>query len=83
MSATRTEIDQLLESLTEKYLRQVRDFVKVLVQEPEELTEQEQDELPKGEEEFRRGEWVKWQDVRRRDVGSSSFPERSSILSKG
>ncbi|MFQ6030783.1 MAG: DUF2283 domain-containing protein [Dehalococcoidia bacterium] len=36
--------------------------------EAEDLTEEEHEELIRGEEEFRRGEWVKWEDVRRRDV---------------
>ena len=68
MASTKKEIHLLLESLTEKELRQVRGFVKVLLKEPEELTEQESQELAEGEEEFRRDDWVKWQDVRRQDV---------------
>ncbi len=68
MSGIRTEVQQLLESLMEKDLYQVRDFVKLLMKEPEELTEEECEDVRKGEEEFRRGDWVRWQDVRRRDV---------------
>lgn len=68
MSAVREELDQLLELLPEEELTQVRDFVKVLLAEPEELTEEEWQELREGEEEIRRGEWVRWEDVRRKDV---------------
>ena len=68
MSAIREELSQLLATLPEKDLNQVRDFVKVLLQEPEDLTEDEWREVNKGKEEFRRGEWVRWEDVRRTDV---------------
>ena len=68
MSATREEIDRLLGSLTEKDLGQVRSFVKVLLRPPEEISEEELEELHKGEEEFRRGDWVRWKEIRRRDV---------------
>jgi hypothetical protein len=68
MSATREELQRLLESLPEEELPQVRDFVKVLLEEPEDLTEEEWRELCEGEEEIRRGEWVWWEEVRRKDV---------------
>ena len=68
MTAIRDELHQLVESLPEEDLTQVRDFVKVLLEEPEELTQEEWQEVREGEAEFRRGEWVKWQDVRRKDV---------------
>ncbi len=65
MSATRDELNQLLESLPEEELAQVLDFVKVLLEEPEDLTDTEWDEVRKGEEEIKRGQWVRWKDVRR------------------
>ena len=68
MSATRKEINQLLGSLTEKDLGQVRSFVKVLLRPPEEISEEELQEVRKGEEEFLRGDWVRWEEVRRKDV---------------
>ena len=68
MSATRKEIDQLLGSLTEKDLRKVRSFVNVLLRPPEKISEEELQEVRKGEEEFRRGDWVRWEDVRPRGV---------------
>ena len=49
MSATRKEINQLLESLTEKDLRKVRSFVKVLLRTPEKISEEELQEVRKGE----------------------------------
>jgi len=68
MTAIRDELHQLVESLPEEDLTQVRDFVKVFLEEPDELTKEEWQEVREGEEEFRRGEWVKWHDVRRKDV---------------
>ena len=68
MSATRNEINQLLGSLTEKDLRKVRSFVKVLLRPAEKISEEELQEVRKGEEEFRRGDWVRWEDVRTRSV---------------
>lgn len=68
MSTTREELNKLLDSLPEEELAQVRDYVKVLMEEPEELTDEEWREVLEGEEEFRRGEWVNREAVRRTDV---------------
>lgn len=68
MSATREELHRLLQSVPEKDLTEVRDFVKVLLEEPDDLTEEERQDVREGEEEIRRGEWVRWKDVRRKDV---------------
>lgn len=68
MSALREELHQLLESLPEEELSQVRDFVKMLRKEPEDLTERERQDAREGEEEIRRGEWVWWEEVRRKGV---------------
>ncbi len=68
MSSIRDELYQLVESLPDGDLSQVLDFVRVLVAEPEKLTEKERRVVRKGEEEVRRGEWVKWEDIRRDDV---------------
>ena len=40
----------------------------VLLQKPEELTEDEAKEFREGEAEIERGEWVRWEDVKREDV---------------
>ena len=68
MTAIRDEIHQLVEVLIDDQLAEVRDFLKVLAKEPEELTDEEWDEVLEGEEEFRRGEWVTWESIRRKDV---------------
>ena len=68
MMSTVNEIQHLLESLTGEELRQVHGFVKVLLQESKDLTEQQWEGVAQGEEEFRRDQWVKWQNVRRQDV---------------
>ncbi len=68
MSTTRDELYKLLESLPDEKLSQVGDLVKVLVEEPDELTESEWAEVHKGEEEIQHGEWVRWEDVKRQDV---------------
>lgn len=68
MSAVRDEIIELLGSLTEEELRQVGAFVKVLLRGPEKITEKEWQEVRQGEEEFQQGDWVRWEDIRRKDV---------------
>ena len=68
MAAIRDEVHQLVEALVDDKLAEVRDFLKVLAKEPEELTDEEWKEVLEGEEELRRGEWVRWESVRRKDV---------------
>ena len=68
MSATKEELHSLVESLAEEELDEVRDFLEVRLREPEDLTEEGRRELQLGEEQFRRGEWVRWKDIRRREV---------------
>ncbi len=68
MSTKQEELYQLLESLPEEELSQVTDFVKVLLAEPEELTQEEWKQVREGEKEFEEGNWVRWKDVQRKDV---------------
>ena len=68
MTLVREELNRLLRSLSEEELCEVRDFVKVLSLEPEDLSEEDLREVIEGEEQFRRGEWEKWHDVKRRNV---------------
>ncbi len=68
MSNSREQLNQLLRSLVDEDLEEVLSFVKVLLSEPDELTEKEWREVKKGEEEVRRDEWVRWEDVKRSDV---------------
>ena len=64
MSTTIQEMHRLLEALPEEELVEVRDFVKVLLDEPEDLTERELRNVQRGEEEFRKGEWAGWEKIR-------------------
>lgn len=68
MTTTRDEIYELLESLPDENLEDVRNFVMVLLSEPDNLTEDEWQEVRKGEEEVRQGKWVTWEDIKRTDV---------------
>ena len=65
---TKEELHGLLESLPESGLEEVRDLMVVHSKEPEDLTEDEAKELREGEAEVERGEWVRWEDVKREDV---------------
>jgi len=62
---TKGKIIEQLESLSDKEVSQVLDFIKLIRQQPEELTEREGEEIKAGQEEFARGEWSRWKDVRR------------------
>ena len=68
MSTIRHDLHQLVDLLSEAELIQVYDLAKMLLVEPDDLTESEVEEVAKGEEEVRRGEWVRWEDVKRTDV---------------
>ncbi len=65
---TKEELHGLLESLPESRLEEVRDLMRVLLEESDSLTEDEERELREGQKEVERGEWVWWKDVRREDV---------------
>ena len=68
MYAIREEVHRLVEALSDEDMAGVRDFLNVLMREPLELTDEEWQEVSDGEEEFRKGEWVRWEDVIRTDV---------------
>ena len=61
MYAIREEVHRLVEALGDEELAEVRDFLNVLMREPVELTGEERQEVSEGEEEFRKGEWVRWE----------------------
>ena len=65
---TKEELHTLLDSLPESELDQVHNFMLVLLQEPEDLSEDDAKEFREGEAEIERGEWVWWKDVKREDV---------------
>ena len=48
MSTMREELHRLVESLSEDELSEVREFAKLLLKEPDELTEDERGEVKKG-----------------------------------
>jgi hypothetical protein len=62
---TKGKIIEQIESLSDEEVSQVLDFIKLLREQPEELTEREREEIKAGQEEFARGEWSRWKDVRR------------------
>ena len=62
---TKGKITEQLEGLSQEEVSQVLDFIKLLREQPEELTDHEHEEVKAGREEFARGEWSRWQDVRR------------------
>ena len=64
MYAIREEVHRLVEALGDEELPEVRDFLNVLTREPVELTAEEWQEVSEGEEDFRKGDWVRWKAVR-------------------
>ena len=54
-----------LEGLSEDELSEVLKFVKLLQGQSEELSNEELQEVREGQEEFRRREWVRWEDIKR------------------
>ena len=65
---TKEELHSLLESLPESGREQVHSLMVVLLQESEELSEDDARDFEEGEAEVRRGDWVRWEDVKREDV---------------
>ena len=62
---TKGKIVEQIESLSDEEVSQVLDFIKLLREQPEKLTEREREEIKAGQQEFARGEWSRWEDVRR------------------
>ena len=53
---TKGKIIEQIESLSDEGVSQVLDFIKLLREQPEELTEREREEIKAGQEELARGE---------------------------
>lgn len=68
MTALKEELIRQLDSLSDRELAEVLDFVRVLQQEPEDLSPEEAEELRTSRAEVARGEWVRWKDTKRPDV---------------
>ena len=65
---SKEELLKRLDNLSEEEISQVLNFINLLQELPEELGKGEIEEIRAGQEEFARGEWVRWEDVRRKDV---------------
>jgi len=65
MAKLEEQLLQDLRRLPPADLDAVRDFIRVLLEEPEKLTPEERAEVEAGENEIARGEYVRWDDVRR------------------
>lgn len=59
---------QKLEGLSPAALEEVLAFVRILQQEPEELSPDEAAEVEKGRREVTEGQWTRWRDIKRKDV---------------
>ena len=57
-------IEQLA-GLSEQEMAEVLKFVRLLQGKPEKLSTEELAEVREGQDELRRGEWARWQDVKR------------------
>ena len=68
MIPLKEELIQRLNELSDQDLAEVLDFVRVLQEEPEELSPEESAQLRASREEVARGEWARWQDIKRPDV---------------
>lgn len=68
MSAVKEELRQVLEQLSEEESRIVLKFAQWLVDQEEELTQEELALLQQGEEQFAKGEFTWWRDVKRTEV---------------
>jgi len=64
-NATKEKIIEQIESLSNEEISQVLDYIRLLREQPEEPTKQELQEIKAGQEEFARGEWSRWKDIRR------------------
>jgi len=62
---TKEKIIEQIESLSNEEISQVLDYIRLLREQPEGLTKQELQEIEAGQEEFARGEWSRWKDIRR------------------
>jgi len=68
MSVVKEELKNLIQELSETESRLVLKFARWLVEQEDELNEEEVALLRRGEEQFERGEYVWWRDVKRTEV---------------
>ena len=68
MSTIKEELKRVLEQLSEEESRIILKFAQWLVEQEEELTPEELTLLKRGEEQFAKGEFAWWRDVKRTEV---------------
>ena len=78
--ATREEVHRLVDRLADRLLPEAANFIRVIMREPDDLTENELREFELGREEFRRGEFVQWPDNKRADVRALLVKTRRPLL---
>ncbi len=66
--AIREEIHRLVDAVPDEELDEVRESILELLREPADLTDCEKRDFKAGLAELRRGEWVWWEDAKRKDV---------------
>ena len=66
--ATREEVHRLVDQLSDRLLPEAANFIRVIMREPDDLTDEELREVELGEDELQRGEFVRWPDNKRTDV---------------
>ena len=68
MSTVKEEIRRVLEQLSDEQSRVILKFAQWLAEQEEELTQEELALLQQGEEQFAKGEFAWWRDVKRTEV---------------
>lgn len=68
MSVAKEELKNLIGELSDAESRLVLKFARWLVEQEDELSEEEVALLRRGEEQFEKGEYVWWRDVKRTEV---------------
>lgn len=68
MEAVKEQLIEELNRLRAEDLVAVRELVRVLLEEEEDLTPEEAADFEAGRAEIARGEWVRWEEIRRTDV---------------
>lgn len=62
---TREEVHRLVDQLSDRLLPEAANFIKVIMRESDDLTEEESREVELAKDEFQRGEFIRWPDNKR------------------
>ena len=68
MGAVKDQLIEELNRLSPADLAAVQELVRMLLEEEEDLTPEEAADFEAGRAEIARGEWVRWEEIRRTDV---------------